>query len=294
VDVDRDAVARRLLQSMLDQVMRVGYFHADPHPGNVFVLPDGAIGLIDFGAVGRLDPVQQSAVVDMLAAFVARDVGLLRDAIERVADVSDAVSPDRLERALARLLAESVRPSGAVEGSALQDLVRLLSEFGVRLPRDLVVLSRALVTLEGTLRVVSPGLSMVAEVGRIAAASTPEVLDRDALVHDELVAALPRLRRIPDRLDRILTLTSRGDLRLRTVVDEDSQRIVRTLVNRALLFAIGAVFLVAGTMLLIAREPGPIVASRTGLFEILGYGSLLAAVVLLLRVAAAVVRDGTT
>jgi ubiquinone biosynthesis protein len=276
-------------------VLRAGYFHADPHPGNVFVLRDGAIGLIDFGAVGRLDPVQQSAVIDMLAALVQRDVALLRDAIERVADVSEAVSADRLERALARLLAESVRPSGTIDGSALQDLVRLLAEFGIRLPRDLVVLSRALVTLEGTLHVVEPDLSMVAAVGELATSvSAPEVLDRDAMVHDELVAALPRLRRIPDRLDRILTLTSRGDLRLRTVVDEDSQRIVRTLVNRALLSAIGAVFLVAGTVLLVAREPGPIVASKTGLFEVLGYGGLIAAVVLLLRVAAAVVRDGTT
>jgi ubiquinone biosynthesis protein len=57
-------------------------------PGNVFILSDGALGLIDFGAVGALDPVQQSAVVDMLAALVRRDVSLLRDGVERVADMS--------------------------------------------------------------------------------------------------------------------------------------------------------------------------------------------------------------
>ena len=54
---------------------------------------DGTLGLIDFGAVGRLDPIQQAAVVDMLAALIRRDVSLLRDGIERVADVSEAVSP---------------------------------------------------------------------------------------------------------------------------------------------------------------------------------------------------------
>jgi len=89
-------------------------------------------------------------------------------------------------------------------------------------------------------------------------------------------------------------LTSRGELRIRSVVDEDGQRILRTLVNRALLALIGAAFLLVATLMLVATEEGPIVAGSTGLFEILGYGGLLAGTVLLLRVAAAVARDGTT
>ena len=154
--IDRSALADELLRAMLDQVLRVGFFHADPHPGNIFVFDDGTLGLIDFGAVGRLDPIQQAAVVDMLAGLMRRDVSLLRDGIERVADVTEAVSPERLERALARLMAENIRATGAMEPTVLQDLVRMLSEFGIRLPGDLVILSRALVTLEGTLRIISP------------------------------------------------------------------------------------------------------------------------------------------
>ena len=96
-------------------MLRLGFFHADPHPGNIFAFEDGTLGLIDFGAVGRLDPIQQAAVVDILAALVRRDVSLLRDGIERVADVGEAVSPERLERALARLMAEHVRATGTVE-----------------------------------------------------------------------------------------------------------------------------------------------------------------------------------
>ena len=60
--IDRRAVAEALLRVTLDQIVRIGVFHADPHPGNVFVFHDGTLGLIDFGAVGRLDPIQQSAV----------------------------------------------------------------------------------------------------------------------------------------------------------------------------------------------------------------------------------------
>jgi ubiquinone biosynthesis protein len=292
---DRNALADSLLRSALQQVLKHGFFHADPHPGNVFVLADGTLGLIDFGAVGRLDAIQRLAVIDMMAGFVRQDVGLVRDGIERVADMSGAVSGDRLERAIAHLMARNLRPSGTVGVGALQDLVPMLTEFDIRLPGDLVLLSRALVTLDGTLGVLSPGRSIVGAALDLAAPSgEPSVVDTDALLRDELAAVLPRLRRLPDRFDRVMTLAARGDLRVRHVVDEDSGRILRTLVNRALLAAAGAAFVVASAVLLGAAEDGPTVAGGTGLFEILGYGGLFIGSVLLLRVVAAVARDGTT
>jgi ubiquinone biosynthesis protein len=290
---DRRLLAERLLRSMLDQVLRYGFFHADPHPGNVFILSDGSLGLIDFGAVGRLDSIQQAAIVDMLIAITRHDVALLRESVERVADVSEHVAPERLERALARLLADHVRANGAVDPSVMQDLVAMISAFGVRLPGDVVLLSRALATLDGTLRVMAPGMSLVAAATELMA-STESPIDPDTVVRDAMMSALPQLRRLPDRIDRILMLTGRGDLRIRSVIDEDSRRILRTLVNRALLVAVGATLLLTSVALLVPADAGPRVSADVGLFEILGYGGLLAGIVLLLRVVAAVARDGTT
>jgi ubiquinone biosynthesis protein len=293
--VDRQKLAEVLLRCALQQVLVLGFFHADPHPGNVFVLDDGRLGLIDFGAVGRLDPIQRSAVVDMMAAFVRHDVGLMRDGIERIADLDVAVATDRLERALAQLMTRHLRPGGSIDPRALQELVPVLADFGIRLPGDLVLLSRALVTLEGTLTVLAPGMSIVAAALELSGPTAEQpALDPEAMVRDELLAALPRLRRLPDRLDRIMTLATRGDLRLRHVVDEDGRRILRTLVNRALLAACGTALLIASAVLLVAADPGPVVAGETGLFEVFGYGGMLAGTVLLLRVVAAVTRDGTT
>ncbi|HLM29723.1 MAG TPA: AarF/UbiB family protein [Acidimicrobiales bacterium] len=293
--VDRRALADGLLRSALEQVLQHGFFHADPHPGNVFVLADGTLGLIDFGAVGRLDSIQRTAVVDMMAGLVRNDVSLLRDGIERVADMTGSVSSERLERAIAQLMVRNLRPSGAVEVGALQELVPMLADFDIRLPGDLVLLSRTLVTLDGTLGMISPGRSIVAAALDLASPSSElAVVDTDAIIRDELLAMLPRLRRLPDRFDRIMTLAARGDLRVRHVVDEDATRILRTLVNRALLAAIGAAFAVASTVLLAAADAGPTVSGGTGLFEIFGYGGLLIGTVLLLRVVAAVARDGTT
>jgi ubiquinone biosynthesis protein len=259
------------------------------------VLADGSLGLIDFGAVGRLDAIQQAAVVDILVAMVRRDVSLLRNGIESVAEMADNVSPERLERALARLLADHVHTSGTIDATVLQDLVSTLAQFGVRLPGDLVILARALMTVDGTLRVISPGFSLVAAATEVMTSKiSPPVIDQKTMMRDELLSALPHLRRLPDRIDRILTLTSRGDLRVRSVVDEDGRRILRTLVNRALLSSVGAVFLVVSAILLVATDKGPAVASGVGLFQIFGYGGLVAGMVLLLRVVAAVARDGTT
>ena len=294
-DLDRADLADQLLRATLDQVMRIGLFHADPHPGNVFALTDGTLGLIDFGAVGRLDPIQQSAIVDIMVALARRDVSLLRDGVERMAELSDTTSPEQLERALARLMAEHLRPGGTVDPAIMEDLVAMLSRFGMRLPTDIVLLARALVTVDGTLRTLCPDLSLVAAATQLVDTGAGEpVVDPKEVARDELLAMVPHLRRLPERVDRILALTGRGDLRVRSIVDEDSRRIVRTIANRLLLVLAGTALLVTSALLLVASDPGPLVAGQTGLFDIFGYGGLLLGVVFVLRVVAAVSRDGTT
>ena len=293
--VDRQALADQLLRSTLDQIVRIGVFHADPHPGNVFVLADGGLGLIDFGAVGRLDPIEQSAIVDVMIALSRRDVGLLRDGVERVADFADTASPDELERALARLMADHVRPGATVDPAVFDELVATLSRFGMRLPTDVVLLSRALVTVDGTLRALVPDLALIAAAMTLVERKDDDaVVDRKEFVRDELLSLLPHLRRLPERVDRILTLTGRGELRVRTVLDEDGGRLVRTLANRLLLVLAGTSFLATSAWLLAATDEGPRLAGQTGLFEAFGYGGLLIGAVLVLRVVATVARDGTT
>ena len=171
----------------------------------------------------------------------------------------------------------------------------MLSRFGMRLPTDVVILSRALVTVDGTLRILRPDMSLVTAATELLGegAGTTPVVDREQLVRDELLTMIPHLRRLPERVDRMLTLAGRGELRVRTIVDEDSRRVLRTLVNRLLLVLAGMAFLLAATWLLVASNDGPQVAGETGLFEIFGYGGLLLGSVLVLRAVAAIARDGT-
>jgi ubiquinone biosynthesis protein len=293
-DLDRDALARALLAVNVDHILKRGLFHADPHPGNVMVLDDGTLGMIDFGATGRLDTIQQDAVVDMLIALVKRDASLLRDGVERVADVGAHVSRDKLDRALARLLADHVGAGGTVDVRALADLVPLLGEFEITLPGDLVVLLRALITLDGTLGVLSPGFSVIAAGKQLAQeAAAEQSSDPNDVMQEALVAELPVLRRLPADVGRTLSLASRGSLQFRTVAAEDDERFTRTLWNRTLLAVVGSAFVLT-SVLLMGLEVGPVLGGDTRLVVVLGAGGMFLGVVLLLRVVAAVVRDGTS
>lgn len=293
--IDRPALADRLLRATLDQIMRGGLFHADPHPGNLVALADGDLGLIDFGAVGRLDPIQQSAIIDVMLALTRRDVGLLRDGVERIVEFNERTSPDELERALARLMAEHVRPGGNVDPSAFEELMSTLSRFGMRLPRDIVLLSRAVVTVDGTLRGLVPDQSFItAALAMQTDGGQRPVVDHKELIREELLSLLPHVRRLPERIDRVVTLAGRGDLRVRSVVDEDAQRVLRTLVNRCVLVLAGISFLAPSAWLLAATDNGPRISNSTGLFDVIGYAGLMIGAILVLRVVAAVARDGTT
>jgi hypothetical protein len=107
----------------------------------------------------------------------------------------------------------------------------------------------------------------------------------EEMVRQDLLTAALRLRHLPDRIDRLATLAARGDLRLRTVASEDERRLVRTLVDRALLAVVGAALLLTSGLLLSAPEAGRARVGGT---------SLLAGTVLVLRAVGAVARDGTT
>jgi ubiquinone biosynthesis protein len=117
---DRYGLARGLLGAILRQVMAEGTFHADPHPGNVLVLRDGQLALIDFGSVGRLDPLQQAALRRLLLAVARRNPAELHDSL---LDLAQAARPrgtgdDLLEPALAQFIAQHLGP-GMVPDAAM-------------------------------------------------------------------------------------------------------------------------------------------------------------------------------
>ena len=294
--LNRPTLAGVLLRAFLQQMLVDGHFHADPHPGNMLVLTDGRIGLIDFGAAGRLDLVEQAALREILVAVSQQDPTLLRSAVLEVATVRAGFDDDRFERALARFMARHLRPGSKPSATMFNELLQLLFSFGLLLPAELSTFFRALITLEGTLSTLAPGFAVIDEAQLLAREWAAERMGPEGLqemAKQELLRMAPVLRRLPRHIDRVATLAERGDLRARVSLFSADQdvRVLTRLVNRIVLAFIGATVGLISVGL-IAVKGGPDFTGSTSLYSFFGYFGLFCSTVLIMRVLIAILRDG--
>ena len=214
------ALAEPVAALVLRQVFQEGLFHADPHPGNLFVLPDGRLCLHDFGMIGELDEPMREALTALLEATVAGDARAATDAYLDLGIVGPDVDRGELERDLGELLRKiRERPLAEVSvGDALQGLLRVGSNHRVRNPGALLLLTRAFLIAESVLRQLDPDLNVVEifrrQLGDIAGSRyQPGRLAARAL-------------RAGRQLDQLLA-TAPGDLRrlLRRMADGEVGRV---------------------------------------------------------------------
>ncbi|RKS07088.1 ubiquinone biosynthesis protein [Nocardiopsis sp. Huas11] len=237
--VDGAALARTLLDCLLEQVMMSGIFHADPHPGNIMLLEDG-VGLLDYGSVGRLDGQIRESLRMMLLAIDRTDAVLLTDTLLDVVEDATEVDEERLRRALGQFMARYMHGSAAPSMRMFTELMLIVTRFGLSLPAELAAVFRALATLEGTLVHLSPGFDTVSEARRFAEERMAGQLNADHLrdaALAEFAAMLPALRRMPRKLDRISDQLHKGrfTVRIRTFAHPDDRSLVQGVVQRAVL-----------------------------------------------------------
>jgi len=294
--LDRRQLADTLLRCSLQQMLIDGHFHADPHPGNVLVLADGRLGLLDFGAAGRLDSLQQATLRGLMVAVDQRDAAAVREAILAVATVRRDYDDDELERALARFLARHLGPGTAPSPAMFNELLQLFFAFGIALAPELTTFFRAFVTLEGSLTTLSPGFLAIDGAQQLAKEWAGEQFSSAALgdlARQEVVSLLPLLRRLPRHVDRIARLVERGRLTSRVSLfsDDHDVRVITMLVNRIVLAFTGGVLGILSVVLL-GMSGGPLLSGTTSLFRFFGYIGLFLSMVLILRVLVSVLRDG--
>lgn len=157
--VPASQIADNVLRSFLGQVLQDGIYHADPHPGNLLIDESGTVWFIDYGAVGYLDPVTLEGLQQLGLGFVLRDPSMLARALRRLAGRDgEQLDIPSLEFDLGVILTDV--QGGGFDPTALQEVVRVLGRHGVAVPRSLTVLARAMLTLDGTLRIIDPEYRM--------------------------------------------------------------------------------------------------------------------------------------
>tara|TARA_B100001105_G_scaffold25874_1_gene18113 strand:+ start:6113 stop:7729 length:1617 start_codon:yes stop_codon:yes gene_type:complete len=246
---EREACARRLVDSYVTQFFEHGLFHGDPHPGNLFVMTDGRICFHDFGIVGRLDRRLRRALTAFALAFVEQDADWVVDAWFDMGVVGSQLERRAFLPMVQSLLADCAeRPLRDWSlPAALGRLVAAGRSQAVRLPADLLVLTRTMLLLEGTVRALAPAFSIFESLTRHAAAGSIQLApkqeaskrlafemgsaanDLPAMVAQRLHAALTR--------ERLLEIAIVPDARLQVGVDRASRRIALALVTLGLYIA---------------------------------------------------------
>ncbi|MCG6500143.1 AarF/ABC1/UbiB kinase family protein [Kitasatospora sp. A2-31] len=292
--MDPAAGANAVLDCVLRQIMVGGIFHADPHPGNILLLHDGRIALLDFGSVGRIDSLVRTKLRDMLLAVNKGDAAALRDVLVGLVDDPETIDEAKLERSLGDFLARHFSPGLPLDLASFGDLFRLVAEHRITIPPNVAAAFRALATLEGTLPRFDPSFDLLAAAKgfartHLAEKVAPAALAASAL--DELLAVLPMLRQLPRRLNRITGALEQGRLgvNVRLLGHEHDRGFVRAMLSEIILTVLGAT---TGVMavLLVGTSGGPMIVRSVSLFQVLGYNLLAVSAVLMIRVLFAVVR----
>ncbi len=161
--IDRKDLANRGARMLMSEMLEHGFYHADPHPGNLLVMETGAIGMLDFGMVGHLSDRLKLDLIDLVAAIVTSNAEEMVNALEALGIAGAGARRDALARDLNRLLARYLgRTLGEIRIDELSDaLFTTIRQHQLRMPTDLVMLLKTLAMYEGVGRVLDPDFNIM-------------------------------------------------------------------------------------------------------------------------------------
>lgn len=161
--LDRGIIARRLADIFFKQVLEDGFFHADPHPGNMAVQPGETIVLMDFGMVGSISNQYQDYFTDLVVGIIQHDSDILMRTIMDMGIVAASVDERRLRRDIDRLRDRySEVPLAQVKlGPAIGEVLDLAFRYRIRMPAEFTLLARCLLALEGVAVELDPTLNII-------------------------------------------------------------------------------------------------------------------------------------
>ena len=288
--VPRPELARHLLSSFLGQILQDGQYHADPHPGNVFVDAQGTLWLLDFGSVGRLDPIALEGLQGLALGMSMRDASLVARAVRHLAGDPETVDLRSLETDLGTLMGE-VDAGGGIDPQAVREILGVMQRHGLRPPKSISILSRAMLTLEGTLKIISPSFDLATEGAQLVGldGSSGVGAPQDVLQR-ELLRSLPALRTLPEHAETIANQLRSGRMTIRTDRYAGGDRhIVEQWIDRVVVAFAGGIGVLGFGVVLLAGSAASDEGVRIALW-VIGFAGLAFASVLLMRSVAQVLR----
>lgn len=245
-------VAANGARIFMKQIFENGLFHGDPHPGNIRILPDGVLCLIDYGMIGRLDEEKREQLIDLLVAIARQDVRCVVRLVLKIGKPFHEIDYPLLQSDVRDFVETyyGVSLERINVGNMLTDFVNVLSIHGIRYPADLMLLIRALVTLEGVGRELDPHFNLAEHLAPYVQRLVRERYNPAKLMGrfiDEARSLTEIMHALPTQVGRTMEKLSRDDLRIKLEhhnidhltqeIDRSSNRMVIGLVLAALIVA---------------------------------------------------------
>jgi len=160
---DKQLIGERGFNLILRMVFEYGYFHADPHPGNILVMPGNVIGFLDFGMVGQLSRREREHFTDLIIAIAQRDEVMGREVFMRITEWENEPNRDELEKRIDAFMSQHFHKSlkRINLGKLLREMVNISAEFQMRLPPDLLLVIKTFTAVDGVGRMLDPNFNPV-------------------------------------------------------------------------------------------------------------------------------------
>jgi len=256
------AVADELARVTFQQIFVHGFFHADPHPGNIFVTPDGdgwRLTFVDFGMMGEIPDSLRSGLRDFVLAAVGRDSRGLVTALERLHVLISATDTDELEHAMTALFARfggmGIAELQRVDPRELEAFARQFGEtiraLPFQLPENFLLLLRTISLVSGDTSALNPEFNMWDAVDPFARdILSPSGIDSVRSLGRQAVSYAATLARLPRRIDELAERIDRGQVAVRTPDVDRRLRSLERVIGRAVSAVVFATLLFAGVLLL--------------------------------------------
>jgi ubiquinone biosynthesis protein len=272
-------IAHAIMEATYRQVFDFGFFHGDPHPGNLLVTEDDTLVYLDFGVTGTLTGAMQDTIINAFTSMVFRDPEMLALTVFRA-----GATKGRVE--LRDFIEELERKMVAYHGASLDDLanpntfmevVEMCTRFKIGLPPEFAVLSRAITLVEGQIRALMPGVDIVDEVKPYAQRLMARRFSPERVAHDAarlMVQAQGHFKDLPTHVNQMLMDLESGNVQIITKNPDSSQlrEEIRSAVLRLSMAALASTFTMGAMLFLAAWSPAPF---GIPIFGLLGIGLLL-------------------
>ncbi|MFL6531176.1 MAG: ABC1 kinase family protein [Chthoniobacterales bacterium] len=290
MEFDGDALAEQLFRAYLKQILVDGFFHADPHPGNVFLTDDYQIALIDLGMVGRIIPTFQEQLLQLLLAIAEGRADDAADVAIKIGERRDDFDETEFRR---RLTAIIVQQQGATVqqmqvGRLVLEVTTAAAETNIRVPSELTMLGKTLLNLDQVGRAIAPEFDPNASIRRNAAQILQQRLYK-SLSPGNLFSGVLELKdllqRLPSRINRILDSIANNDFKV-SVDAIDEKTLILGFQKVANRITVGLIIasLIVGAALLMRVETTFKIWGYPGLAILLFLGAAAAGVILLVNI----------